>query len=96
MMSSEADRTIAVNVCVTREVAGNIFTPAERNWNQDRAEQWKGRNIGYLSRSNEKLPMGRFHLTPAQSQLYFQGLGNWIILDYGPAIQTIFVEVRPN
>ncbi len=34
--------------------------------------------------------MGLFCLTPVQSQLYFWGLGNWIILDYGTAIQTIF------
>jgi len=95
-MSAAVDRSIAVNVCVTKDVAGNIFTPAEWNWSLDREAQWKGSNIEYLSRSNEKLLMGLFRLAPVQSQLNFWGPGNWIILDYGPAIQTIFAEIKPN
>jgi hypothetical protein len=95
-ISPGANRSIAVNACVTRHVAGNIFTPAERNWNPDRAAQWRGRNIGYLSRSNEKLLMGLFLFVPARSRLHFRGLGNWIILDCGPAIQTISAGIRPD
>jgi hypothetical protein len=40
--------------------------------------------------------MGLFRLARVQSQLYFWGLDDWIILDYGPAIQTIFAEIKPN
>jgi hypothetical protein len=45
-MSAGVNRSIAVNVCVTRDVARNIFTPAEWNWSLDREAQWKDSTIG--------------------------------------------------